>query len=304
MIWNSQKRPRTSGWILQDKAANAEACARPCRNVVTIFIAIALTTIAPADSRFASHVISASGLGAGLYSDPIAALGKPTIWVKDTVQGGPVQKVAASVAYGAWGTDPAGNKLVVTIQNGGHLTVEFDPPITDNPKHWWGYDFIVFGNSFLSHSTQISWDSDLSQVFVGASGDWLEPSPVSVSPDGIQWYTYTVNSRSAADAYWPTNGLDWEENHGIWGSEQDWTKPVPPWITRGQLTGKSAAQVIRAFQGSAGGCAFDLAPTGFSSIRYIRVDGRGGEVDGFARVGMMKPPNILKALFSTKENQK
>lgn len=271
---------------------------------VALLLALAHTTAAHADTRFATRVVSFSGLGASPYNDPNAALGKPTLWVKDTVNGGPQQRVAASVAYGAWGVDPQGQKLVTTIQNGGHLTVEFDPPITDHSKHWWGYDFIVFGNSFFNHASTVRWDTDLGDVFLGASGDWMEPSPVSVSPDGVQWYTYPLSSRSAADALWPTSGIDWDESHGVWGDEQDWTKPVPPWLTRSQLMGKSAAQVIQAYQGSAGGCAFDLAPSGFSSIRYIRVDGRGGEVDGFSRVSMLQPTGILKTLFTTKETQK
>jgi len=45
--------------------------------------------------RFASQVVSHAGLGAGLYGDPAAALGRPTTWVADPQNGGPAGRQAA-----------------------------------------------------------------------------------------------------------------------------------------------------------------------------------------------------------------
>ena len=36
------------------------------------------------------------------------------------------------------------------------------------------------------------------------------------------------------------------------------------------------------------GTAFSIAESGFASVRYIKAESRGGEVDGFARVGFVK----------------
>jgi hypothetical protein len=237
------------------------------------------------DTRFASAVVSFAGLGPGIYGEPTAVLGKPATWIKDEFDGGPDDRVAVSWGYPAWNTDPEGRPVVATIQPGGHITVLFDPPIVDDPRHWHGLDFIVYGNPLLGCYPAVVWDTDLATVHVASGGDFIEPSAVSVSQDGLVWYTYPVGPHSGADGYWPTMAFAWDRSARSWGPESDWTKPVPPDWTRASLSGRSLAEVSERLAGAAGGCAFDLAPSGFRWIRYVRVSGAWGEVDAFARVG-------------------
>ncbi len=241
------------------------------------------------DPRFAAGVVSSSNLGSGVYGDPTAALGKPTTWVRDTFNGGPSQAVAASLIYGAFGTSPTGQPLVVTILSGGQLTLEFNPVIEDSPANPYGLDFIVYGNSFLGATQSGKWNTDLEVAKVTSGPDFIEPSPISVSPDGLQWYTYPLSSTQSGDAYFPTQPFQYDFDHHGWGRESSWSRPVPPWVTRSSLTGLTVAQAIALFKGSAGGCAFDLAPSGFSWIRYVRITGTGGEIDGLARTA---PPKL------------
>lgn len=251
---------------------------------ISISLALLAALAQTQDTRFATRVVSYSGLGGGVYGDPQAVLGKPTTWVYDHWSGGPNAKVAASLGYAPWNVDPSGNPVITTIAPGGHVTVEFVPPIIRSPKHWYSQDFIVFGNPLLATSTGVAWNTDIGAVSILSGPDFIEPAQVSVSPDGIQWYTYPLDNYHAADGYWPTQAFQWNRATNNWGNESDWTKPVPPNLTRPMLTGKSIADAIDLFKNSAGGTAFSLAPSGFNSVRYVRVSGSWGEVDGFSRV--------------------
>jgi hypothetical protein len=70
----------------------------------------------------------------------------------------------------------------------------------------------------------------------------------------------------------------------------DFTRPVNPEFAAVLAAGgMTVAEAIALYNGSGGGTGFDLAESGFSMIRYARVEGvgpefSGGEIDGFAAV--------------------
>jgi hypothetical protein len=140
----------------------------------------------------------------------------------------------------------------------------------------------VFGNAFWSGNAVITANSDMNAVRIVSAGVFAEPVTISVSPDGVQWYTY---ASPIADGYFPTQAFAWNTGQRTWTQEQDWTKPVNPSVLPAQFAGKTVADAIALYDGSAGGTAFDLSQSGFASVRYVRAQGRGGEVDAFARVG-------------------
>ncbi len=70
---------------------------------------------------------------------------------------------------------------------------------------------------------------------------------------------------------------------------QDFTKPVDPSLTYHDFAGKTVAQAIGLYNGSAGGTAFSLAGTGFTSIQYVRFTGTGN-IDGVSRVSLAAAP--------------
>lgn len=233
--------------------------------------------------RFASSVVAASGL-VGFYNDPTAALGRPTRWVVDTQNGGPTSRVAASLTYGTWNVDPEGRKTVVTVPVGASLTLGFDRPIFDDPANPWGLDFIVFGNSFVAANATTTWATDFNTLRIAAAGDWLEPMAVSVSPDGLNWYRYAAQGARGADGLWPAQAFRWDRVRRTWGAESNWNWPVNPALRRSDLAGLTAADAIDRLGGSGGGTAYNLRESGFRWIRFVRIEGGGGEVDAVARV--------------------
>lgn len=244
-----------------------------------------------ADDRFASTLVASSGpFGPSPYNDPNAVLGKPTTWVRDQfpAPGGTVNgTVAASMVFAPYNTDPSGNKLITTLNGTSFITVKFDTPIVDDPGHWYGKDFIVYGNAFFVGNGWVYGNTDMDTYTINNGGVFAEPMQVSVSPDGISWYTYT--NGPFADTAYPTQPFAWDSTNKTWGAEQDWTKPVNPALTAADFAGKTVAQALGLYDGSAGGTAFDLSESGFSSISFIRVAGvtgfTGGEIDAFSRVG-------------------
>lgn len=250
-------------------------------------------------SDFAARVVDFANLGSGIYGDPNSVLGKPTTWM---LEPGNPNPIPCTMVYGAWNTAPDGSKLITTLgssQQTGRIVVEFDPPITPDPFHWYGKDFIVFGNAFFSADAVVTGASDLNSVHIVSPNIFSEPVTISVSPDGLQWYTY---SSPVADSYFPTQAYQWSSFGSGSQEEMDWTKPVPSYLTPDLLVGLSVADAIAYYDGSAGGTAFSIAASGFNSVRYIKAESRGGEVDGFARVGFVTTNVVGKITLEGKSS--
>ncbi|MDQ2986596.1 MAG: PEP-CTERM sorting domain-containing protein [Armatimonadota bacterium] len=236
---------------------------------------------------FASSVVEAHGLGGDpFYNDPNAMLGRPTLWNRDEFGGGPKQRVATSIAYGPWQLDDQGNNVVTSIPVGGHVIVSFDEPILDDPSNWYGLDFTVYGNASFLSDGYVEWNTNLETLTITGPDVFAEPTEVSISPDLVNWYTYPS---SFADDLFPTQAFNWDFDIHNWGADADWTKPVNPSLSGENFDGLSVAHGIELYEGSAGGTSFDLAESGFTSVRYIRFNGSGGEIDGVARVGHAVP---------------
>ena len=192
---------------------------------------------------FANQVVSFAGLGADpLYNDPNAMLGRPTLWNRDTFGGGPQERVATSIGYSPWGTDDLGNNVVTSIPNGGEVIVSFDDPIVDDPLNWYGMDFTVYGNASFLTSGFIEWNTNLEDITITGPEVFAEPMQVSVSPDQVNWYTYTS---TFADDLFPTQAFEWDFVNNTWGAEMDWTKPVDPALTGEDFDAYRSRTVLR-----------------------------------------------------------
>jgi len=260
----------------------------------------ALCPSAAADDRTPSTVVGYANLGAGLYDDPNAVLGRPTTWFKALAGGGnPGGDFACSMVAGAYNTDLNGNKIITTINTGGYITVRFDSPIEDDPANWYGRDFIVFGNSAFTTIGFVYANTNMETLKIsnGPGGIW-EPSTVSVSQDGVNWYDFT--NGPFADDFAPTQAFTWDRDIHNWDLELDWTKPVNPNLSKASFSGKYVADAIDLYNGSAGGTAFDISglplPTnaqGRKWVQFIRVNGSGGEVDAVSRVSRVPDPTSI-----------
>ena len=268
----------------------------------------ALGMTATADDRTPSSVVGYANLGASPHDSPDAVLGRPTTQYR-SLSGPGSGDFFTSMVVGSYNTDFSGNKVITTIEAGGHITVKFDRPIEDDPANWYRKEFIVFGNAFFfsTGTPYVSWDTDmeLRRITTGTSGYW-EPTTVSVSQDNVNWYTYS--SGPYVDDFAPTQAYTWDREVHNWDLELDWTKPIDdlpnefglPKLSKGSFAGKSVADAIDLYNGSAGGTAFDLAslplPTnaqGRKWIQYIRVNGTGGEVDAISRVSHVPDPTLI-----------
>jgi hypothetical protein len=197
------------------------------------------------------------------FNDPNAALGKPAL---ETTGDGwfiPVtEKVPVVPLY-----PPFRAYELVTIGNGGHLTVKFSHPIANDENNPYGIDFIIFGDAYQIIGEGQEWSNGNPEDTLVSVSVTSEPGIVAVSQDGESWYYFT--SGPYADGFAPTAGRQWDDVNDLWTEELDPTRPVDPNLNVG---GMSLAEMITAYDGSAGGTGFDIGELGLQWIQYIRIE--------------------------------
>ena len=258
-----------------------------------IFLAM-LTTLGPAHAQnYADAVVNYSGLDDPPYDNPNAVLGQPT-----TLVDGGSGTYHASMVYAPYNTDPQGNDLIAATGTGGYVTIRFDAPIVHSDQHWYGDDFILFGNPFFSGSVLAGPATDMTQDIIAPNAALYQngvPS-VSVSADGTDGSFVPVSRQGI---FYPTNPYTWAgitpQNPSGWDDAHlnDFTKPVNPALKRSDFGSKSVAYAANTlYDGSAGGAAYSLAGVldnaglPLTSVQYIRFTGTGGSsvVDAVSRV--------------------
>lgn len=238
-----------------------------------------------ADDPFADRVVGyveGTGVGAG-FNDPSTALGEPTrITSPGSSFGG-----ATTPFQGAFGNDE-----IVSIGEGGSLTVEFDTPVTDDPLNPFGIDLLVFGNPFYFIS---NFPTGVADTFSGEGGQ------IEVSEDGV---TFFVVPGVDADSGFPTLGFLDPSAPVTFGTpvtgtiESDFTKPVDPTFDG---DGLSLSEFVTGYDGSGGGTGVDIGALGLSEISFVRITNVSGsgtvpEIDGFADVAPIPEPGTAVAL--------
>lgn len=207
------------------------------------------------------------------YDNPATALGEPS----RTTAGWPSGDTDVTMFNSAWRTDQ-----LVSIGAGGHLIVEFDHQVENDPANPFGIDLLVFGNATFSDS---SYPTGV------AGGIWSEAGKIAVSQDNVVWYE--IVAASADDAF-PTQGFN--DTSGPYAADgsviSDFTKPVDPGIV---WTGKTYDELIDLYAGSGGGAGIDIGVTGLDWIRYVKVhqdvgDAWSTDIDAFADVAPVPEP--------------
>ncbi|MEM1184281.1 MAG: GC-type dockerin domain-anchored protein [Planctomycetota bacterium] len=239
-----------------------------------------------ASDAWADRVVSYDqGIGAASgFTDPSTALGEPTrITSPSSSFGG-----ATTPFQGAFGTSE-----LVSIGEGGHLTVEFDEPVRDELGNPFGVDLLVFGNAFYL-------DTDFPNGVAG--GLFAEGGAISVSADGITFFDVP---NAIADGAFPTNGFLDPTGPLTTGGQQvtgtiesDFTLPVDPSFNP---TGLPFADLLAGYDGSGGGVGIDIGELGLSEISFVRIDnpvGAGGspEIDGLSDVAA-RPCSVADLAF-------
>ena len=206
------------------------------------------------------------------YTDPKTALGPPERFTGEGVFPGVVSAF----------NPPFGTNEIVSIGAGGHLIVQFNTPVTDDPGNPFGIDLLVFGNSGFIDS---AWPNGIVGGVFGNDGGTVE-----VSVDGVTWFLIEGVKR---DGLFPTIGyLDagpYDEKPG--SSPTDFTLPVDGSLTLDDFMFLNNDEVIELYAGSGGGAGIDLSIVGLEAISYVRITNPGDpattpavEIDAFSDV--------------------
>jgi hypothetical protein len=247
----------------------------------TLAAALALATLAlpaavNAADPWADHVVGyIAGGGAGAFNNSAVALGEPTRYIDDTQFGG-----SAVTPFNATYLP----ENIVTVGNGGSLTVSFDEPVADDPLNPFGIDLLIFGNAFYSL------DFPTGQA-TGAIA--TEAGLIEVSANGVD---FVAVPGVVPDGAFPTLGyLDVTESFppNAGAVVSDFTRPVNPAF---DPTGLTITGIVAGYNGSGGGVGVDLAVTGLAQISYVRISNLAAsgsvtpEIDAFADVAAVPEP--------------
>jgi len=190
---------------------------------------------------------------------------------------------------------------IVSVGDGGYLTSKFNHRVVDDENNPYGIDFIIFGNPIQWTSGGQMWDNSNPENFTVLGNILSEPGIVAVSQDGNDWYYFS--SGPYADDFAPTASYEWDDVNDEWAQELDPTKPIDPNLTASDMDGLTVAEMIGAYDGSAGGTGFDLQwldPNDYAAlavdpdsgrkwIQYVRIEDEPGnsattEIDAVADV--------------------
>ncbi|NLX13695.1 MAG: hypothetical protein GXY44_08605, partial [Phycisphaerales bacterium] len=253
-----------------------------------------------AASDFATAVIDYDNSKSGMWNNPNAVLGRPTV---DTTGDFYMWEdiVAVLPVFGPWMPDE-----IYRIGQGTSLTVMFDRPVLNDPLNPCGVDFIIFGNTIQSVGDGQYWDnSDPNNMTIQTTNLSAERGLVSVSQDGITWYTF--NNGPYADDWAPTLGRIYDPEHPDpslinnywWGLPTVATYPLNPALGPSDFLGKTVAEMAKEYGYSAGGTGFDLANLNppLPWIKYVRVmywaaEGMTPEIDAFSIVAPVRIPDF------------
>lgn len=214
--------------------------------------------------------------GAG-YTNRAAVLGPPsTVTVDPDPQFG-----------GTFPVDPFSppylRTQLLSIGQGGSLTVQFSQPALNDPAHLFGIDFIVFGSAgFVITNGDFTGGGITDGSLLGAQ---TGETRVEVSADGVVFYTLAPSVAPVFDAYPPTDGAG-----AIY-------KAANPALGEADFNGRNLEAIRALYAGSAGGTGFDLAwardaegnPVELAEASHVRLAVLSGHAEVDAIVAVPEP---------------
>ena len=254
--------------------------------VRTLALSAALASAAHASPYATTLVEYDPGLNpAAGFTNAAASLGEPTrVTSPNSPFGG-----ATTPFQSPFGTDE-----IVSIGEGGSLTVAFDAPVRNDPANPFGLDLLIFGNAFYFDS---SFPDGIAAGLFGSGG------VVAVSADGISFVEVpgvpAVGNFPTLGFTDPSGPFTTTDGGPATGSiPSDFTKPVDPAFNP---IGLSFADLVAGYDGSGGGVGIDIGLLGFSEIRFVRItnpigSGTTPEIDGFADVAIPAPATAMPLL--------
>lgn len=242
-------------------------------------------------SPFATSVVSyTSGSNANpSYTEASSALGSAA---RTTGSG--------AFASGVTPFNPAfSTDQIVSVGSGGHLTLGFDTAFTNNASHRFGVDLIIFSNSFFVDQSFFDADptNDGSGVLGAAPAVFGSAgiADVFVSADGQDWRLAAVTSLNL----FPTLAYsDYTQTtpSGPGLVPTDYTRAIDPAITLASLADLSFGELIARYDGSGGGVGIDIASTGLTSARFVRIENNSNAAFNIDAVSVVPAPASVMAL--------
>jgi len=250
---------------------------------------------------WAVEVVSfdAGTTGAPGYDNPGTALGEPERFTGE-LAGFPG---VVSPFNPAFGTDE-----IVSIGEGGHLTLRVERAIRDDPGHLFGVDLIIFGNGGFV-------DSSFPNGVVGddAAMFGLDEARLELSVDGVNWVDGGLFTEGFAPAMGYLDAGPFDTEPGT--VPTDFTRPVDPALVPMDFAGLDMDGIRALYAGSGGGTSIDVAglpgaDQGFQFVRISVADDQdpntflSAEVDGIAVVPA--PASLLVmmgGLFATRRRR-
>lgn len=222
-------------------------------------------------AQFANSVAAyLPGVGvSSSYTNSTSALGEPSRATPGEF-GGPVDPFNS--AY-------LGSQLV-SVGAGGSLTLKFSTPVSNDPHHPFGLDFIIFGNAGFTITNGDFFGGGITDGSM--YGNHMGGSRISVSSDGTTFYTLNPALVPGLDALFPTDGV---------GS---FFLPVNPALSAGNFAGRGLAGIGALYAGSGGGSGYDIGwaqdtngnSVVIAEVSFVRVEILSGkaEIDGMSAV--------------------
>lgn len=208
------------------------------------------------------------GTGTG-YTTPASILGEPSR-VTPGMFGGPVDPFNAPYLI----------EQVLSVGTGGVVEVRLDTPIRRDALNPHGIDFLVFGAAgfVITNGDYSGGGITDGSLYRGGTAE----ARVSVSVDGLQYFTLDGSLSPVLDAMFPTDGTG------------GFTVPVDPTLNAAQFSGLGLSGIRALYGGSGGGAGFSLgwardgvgSPVALDSVGYVRIEVTSGQVllDGVAAV--------------------
>lgn len=258
---------------------------RPSWLLILLVLLAGWGVVPVARGQFANRVVSYApgvgfatefGTGAG-YTNTSAALGEPSR-VTPGDFGGPVDPF----------NPPYLSSQLLSVGQGGAVTLALDVPVRNDPLNPWGLDFLIFGGAGLVITNGDYSGGGLSDGSLFGGGDAV--TRVSVSLDGSTFYALDPGLAPAVESGFPTDGPG------------DFTRPPDPAGRLSDLAGLTLEGIRSRYAGSAGGTAYDLSwardaagqPVNLSGATQVRVEVLAGrvEIDGVAAVQAVPEPSV------------
>lgn len=224
----------------------------------------------PNANDFAAQVIGSSNLDAfAPDNDPAALLSGPMLQFYDPFDGAVTDRV--SIIDPAFNVTPSGTNGLVVIEPGGQITVNMGRKIYANANDPYGVDLIIYGNTFFDNFSGavglVSDTTDLSTVTLKNSASAGHQAIISVSQDGVNWFTYTNTP-----TLFPDQSYRWDDTNMIWtADEMNANKPLNPYLYTNNFASQTVASVLDQFAGASGGTGYSLQMSGLPWIQYVRV---------------------------------